>query len=243
MQREIKSEPKIRVRRYSGSARFNHWVVAICFILLMLSGFSLFHPSLYFVGQTLFGDGRTDRLLHPWIGVVLTVSFLGLFLRFFPLNLPVLTDFVWLSKSYYFVFGHEDYLPEVGKYNPGQKFVFWSQAFLILTLLASGILLWGDMLPAAERLTGYHATIDIQRWAAIVHGSAAVLSIVVWIIHVYAAIWIKGSMDGMTRGTVTGGWGWRHHRKWLRKQAKRPSQIIDEQPTSVRREKATQPAE
>jgi formate dehydrogenase subunit gamma len=28
----------------------------------------------------------------------------------------------------------------------------------------------------------------------------------------------------MTRGSVTGGWAWRHHRKWLRKEvAKEPA--------------------
>ena len=29
---------KILVRRYSGSARINHWIVAISFIVLLLSG-------------------------------------------------------------------------------------------------------------------------------------------------------------------------------------------------------------
>ena len=37
----------LRVRRYSGSARINHWIVAISFVLLLLSGLSLFHPSLF----------------------------------------------------------------------------------------------------------------------------------------------------------------------------------------------------
>ena len=44
------------------------------------------------------------------------------------------------------------------------------------------------------------------------------LAIVIWIVHVYAAIWVRGTIGGMTRGFVTGGWGWRHHRKWLRKE-------------------------
>jgi formate dehydrogenase subunit gamma len=48
-----------------------------------------------------------------------------------------------------------------------------------------------------------------------------VLAIVIWIIHVYAAIWVRGTISAMTRGTVTGGWGWRHHRKWLRKEVDR----------------------
>jgi formate dehydrogenase subunit gamma len=44
---------------------------------------------------------------------------------------------------------------------------------------------------------------------------------VIWIVHVYAAIWVRGTLSAMTRGFVTGGWGWRHHRKWLRKEVDR----------------------
>ena len=36
------------------------------------------------------------------------------------------------------------------------------------------------------------------------------------ITHVYAAIWVRGTIGAMTRGQVTGGWAWRHHRKWLK---------------------------
>lgn len=228
---ETKTEPKIRVRRYSGSARVNHWIVAICFVLLLLSGLSFFHPSLYSIGATLFGDGQNARWLHPWIGVMLVLAFFGLFFRFLPANLPVGRDFTWLKKSYEFISGHDEYLPEIGKYNPGQKFVFWSQAVLIPVLLISGIGLWDSMLPYFEQFTGYYPSIDVRRWTAIIHATAAVLAIVVWIIHVYAAIWIRGSIGGMTQGTVTGGWGWRHHRLWLRDQVKDPSQIILEQPS------------
>ena len=87
----------IRVRRYSGSARINHWIVAISFVLLLLSGLSLFHPSLYWLSG-LFGGGATVRWLHPWIGCVLVIGFLGLFIRFFWQNLPETTDFVWLAR-------------------------------------------------------------------------------------------------------------------------------------------------
>ena len=81
----------LRVRRYSGSARINHWITAISFVLLWLSGLALFHPSLYGL-SALFGGGEMLRWLHPWIGVVLSISFLGLFLRFFTANLPERTD-------------------------------------------------------------------------------------------------------------------------------------------------------
>ena len=49
---------------------------------------------------------------------------------------------------------------------------------------------------------------------------AAVLIILTWIMHVYAAIWTRGTLQAMTRGTVSGGWAWRHHRKWLRELAR-----------------------
>lgn len=242
MTTETKSEPQILVRRYSGSARVNHWIVAICFVLLLLGGLSLFHPSLYPVGAILFGGGQNVRWLHPWLGVILTAAFFGLFFRFVLANLPVGTDFTWLKGAYEFVLGHDEFLPEVGKYNAGQKIVFWSQAVLIPVLFITGIGLWDSMLPNVERLTGYHPSIDVRRWAAIIHATAAVLSITVWIIHVYAAIWIRGSFDGMTRGSVTGGWGWRHHRLWLRDQVKDPSQIIKE-PSQAHQEQKLEPAE
>ena len=42
---------------------------------------------------------------------------------------------------------------------------------------------------------------------------AAIVAICLWIVHVYAAIWVRGTISAMTRGKVTGGWAWRHHRR------------------------------
>ena len=208
----------IRVRRYSGSARINHWIVAVSFVALLLSGLSLFHPSLYPLSE-LFGGGQIVRWIHPWIGLVLVVAFLGLFFRFFWQNLPEFTDFVWLARIRHVLKANdEDYLPEVGKYNAGQKFVFWSQFVLVGTLFVTGVGLWESGLGFFENLLGFKATIEQKRWAALIHASAAILAITIWIVHVYAAIWVRGTISAMTRGSVTGGWGWRHHRKWLRKE-------------------------
>ena len=214
----------LQVPRYSGSARINHWVVAVSFIILLLSGAALFHPSLYWL-TGLFGGGQTTRWLHPWAGVVLVIGFLGLFLRFFVANLPETTDFVWLAKLRHVLAGREEYLPEVGKYNAGQKFVFWSQAVLVAVMFVTGIALWEPALAQAEQWFGFKATIDQRRLAAVVHATSAVITIAIWVIHVYAAIWVRGTLSAMTRGTVSGGWAWRHHRKWLRKEvAKAPPQ-------------------
>lgn len=209
----------VKVRRYSGAARLNHWITAISFVLLTLSGLSLFHPSLFWLSG-LFGGGENVRWLHPIFGVVFAVGFLGLFLRFLPANLPEGTDFVWLGKIRDVLAGREEYLPEVGKYNAGQKMVFWSMTILVPVMLVTGLGIWESMLSTFEQWSGIILTIDQRRIAALIHALAAVLAIVIWITHVYAAIWVRGTFSAMISGWVTGGWGWRHHRKWLRKEVK-----------------------
>ena len=63
----------------------------------------------------------------------------------------------------------------------------------------------------------YDFTIDpAEAVAVLAHALAAIGMITVWIVHVYAAVWVRGTIPAMTRGYVTGGWAWRHHRKWLR---------------------------
>jgi formate dehydrogenase subunit gamma len=148
-------------------------------------------------------------VLHPWIGVLLFFSFAGLFLRFWKLNLWKREDGTWMARLRDVLSAHDENLPEVGKYNAGQKLVFWLMSVLILVLITSGIVIW-------DQYFSEYFTIGQKRVGVLVHALAAVTIICVWIVHVYAAIWVRGTISAMTRGQVTGGWAWRHHRKWLR---------------------------
>ncbi|NYZ15187.1 formate dehydrogenase subunit gamma [Azospirillum sp. RWY-5-1] len=205
------------VSRYSAAARVNHWVTAASLILLALSGLALFHPSLFFL-TGLFGGGEYTRIIHPWIGLVLLVSFAGLFLRFWRLNLWERTDNVWLGRVRAVLAGREEELPEVGKYNAGQKLVFWGMSILIIVLFVSGVGIWRSQYPFLRETLGIVIPIDQQRLAVLVHALAAIGAILIWIVHVYAALWVKGTVRAMMRGSVTGGWAWRHHRRWLREE-------------------------
>ncbi|ATQ55312.1 formate dehydrogenase subunit gamma [Paracoccus yeei] len=209
----IESTRPVLVSRYRGFTRANHWVTAISLIALLLSGMALFHPSLYFL-TGLFGGGQTTRWLHPFVGVLLFFSFFILFAQLWRLNLPKPEDRTWVSQIGEVVKGEEEKLPEMGKYNPGQKFVFWGMSVLIVVLIVTGIMIW-------EQFFGHLVSIQTRRWAVLVHSLAAVGITLVFILHVYAAIWTRGTLRAMTRGTVTGGWAWRHHRKWLRELAGR----------------------
>jgi formate dehydrogenase subunit gamma len=189
----------VTVDRYTTGARINHWITAACLVLLALSGLALFHPSLFFL-TSIFGGG---------IGVLLFFSFLGLFIRFWRANLWRREDGTWLARLHDVLTAHEERLPEVGKYNAGQKAVFWLMSILIVVLIVSGFAIWDQYFAA-------YTTIEQKRIAVLIHALAAIVIICVWIVHVYAAIWVRGTFSAMIRGHVTGGWAWRHHRKWLR---------------------------
>ena len=198
----------VTVDRYTAGARVNHWITATCLVLLALSGLALFSPWLFFL-TGLFGGGQWTRAIHPWLGVVLFFSFAGLFIRFFRANLWKSEDGTWMARLRDVLTAHDERLPEVGKYNAGQKAVFWLMSILIIVLISSGLVMWD------QYFYGY-TNIEQKRLAVLVHSMAAITIICVWIVHVYAAIWVRGTISAMTRGHVTGGWAWRHHRKWLR---------------------------
>ena len=131
----------VTVDRYTTAARINHWITATSLVLLAVSGLSLFSPSLYFL-TGLFGGGQITRMIHPWIGVVLFFSFCGLFIRFWRLNLWERNDSIWLTRIRYALAAHDEDLPELGKYNAGQKIMFWSMSALIIVLITSGLVIW-----------------------------------------------------------------------------------------------------
>ena len=201
----------LTVDRYTVGARINHWITATCLVLLALSGLALFHPSLFFLSH-LFGGGQATRAIHPWIGVVLFLSFAGLFLRFWRLNLWKGADTTWMVRLREVLGNRDDQDPdlvEIGKYNAGQKVVFWGMSLLIIVLISSGLVIW-------DQYFSDYTTLEQKRVAILIHSLAAIVIICVWIVHVYAAIWVRGTIGAMTQGRVTGGWAWRHHRKWLR---------------------------
>jgi formate dehydrogenase subunit gamma len=205
---QVRSSEPVIVDRYTTGARINHWITAGSLVLLALSGLALFHPRLFFLSN-LFGGGANTRAIHPWIGVVLFFGFLGLFLRFWKANLWKREDGTWMAHLSDVLAARDDRLPEVGKYNAGQKLVFWLMSVLIVILIGSGLALWDQYFAA-------YTSIEQKRIAVLVHSLAAIIIICVWIVHVYAAIWVRGTIRAMTRGSVTGGWAWRHHRKWLK---------------------------
>jgi formate dehydrogenase subunit gamma len=201
--------PKGTIVRYSAASRINHWITGGCFVLLTLSGLSMFHPLLAFLAE-LFGGGQWTRAVHPWIGVVLLISYSGLIIQFWRDEMWSRDDLAWMGAINRVLVNAEEGVPEVARFNAGQKFVFWAMALLVPVLFCSGLVIW-------EVYFSSYTTIEQQRIAVLIHSLGAIAAIIVWITHVYAGLWIRGSMRAMLHGYVTPGWAYRHHRKWFRR--------------------------
>ena len=194
------------IQRYRDGERMNHWAVALLFVLAALSGLALFHPSLFFFSH-LFGGGAWTRILHPFMGLLMVLLFSGLFFRFRRENRITAEDRAWRAQMGRMIRGDKAGLPAVGKYNYGQKLVFWVMSLCLLVLLVTGFMFWRPWFAPAFSIVAI-------RIAALLHAVAAFGLVMALIVHVYAAIWVKGTMRAMTRGTVTDAWARLNHPLW-----------------------------
>lgn len=196
------------IQRYTARERSNHWVVAIAFILAALSGLALFHPAFFFLTY-LFGGGPWTRILHPFIGVLMLLFFIAMAARFWDLNRFTDADRQWMKRIGDVLKNRDRGLPEIGKYNAGQKYLFWTMVVCMPVLLITGIVIWQPWFAP-------YFPIGLLRIAVVLHALAAWILILGIVVHVYAAIWVRGTIRAMTRGTVSEAWAKHHHRAWYR---------------------------
>ena len=180
-----------------GSARINHWIMAISFVLLLLSGLSLFHPSLFFL-TGLFGGGADCALAASLdrrgarrsASSACSCASSGRTCR------SSRTSSGWRAAEHVLTRPRRESArgrqvqcrPEVGVLVAGRA---GRRAGHRRRPVGPGLAYF-------EQPLGFKATIDQKRLAALIHAIAAVLAIVIWIIHVYAAIWVRGTIGAMT---------------------------------------------
>ena len=194
------------IQRYRDGDRMNHWFIALMFFLAALSGLAFFHPSLFFF-TNLFGGGQWTRILHPFLGLLMVLGFLLFFIKIWRENLITDADRQWMKHAGRMLQGDKAGMPPVGKYNAGQKFVFWAMALSLLVLVVTGFMFWRPWFAP-------FFSIPLMRIAVLLHAVSAVVLVLSVIVHVYAAIWVKGTVRAMTRGTVTENWARLNHPLW-----------------------------
>ncbi len=197
------------LHRHSGVTRFNHWVMVILFGMAGFSGLALFHPNLFPL-TGIFGGPQWTRIVHPYFGIGVFIAFLFMLARYWRDNLPNKDDVEWVKHSGDMLKGNQTAMPPVGKYNAGQKGVFWGVCICLIVLLVTGVLFW-------QAWFAHAVPIPLQRLAVVLHALAAFVISLLVVIHIYAALWVKGTVRAMTQGTVSAGWAKQHHYLWYKK--------------------------
>jgi formate dehydrogenase subunit gamma len=194
--------------RHPVYTRFLHWSVAICFLLSLLTGFAIYSPWLFHWISPLFGGGPRTRLLHPWLGLLVSVFFFLQFLNWFAPMAWTAADRRWMKKMRQYITNEDRVESEdVGFFNGGQKLYFWAIVVSGILFLITGLLLWFDDV--------------VGRWIVavsyVIHDLAALVMLAGFIIHVYEGTAQQpGTFRSMIDGTVTESWARTHHPGWYR---------------------------
>ena len=195
------------ILRHPVGERVTHWAVAIVYIFLFLSGLAMFHPYFFWLSH-LFGNGQFMRFLHPIAGGTLVLLFYPYAAKVWNDNHWMPADSSWVKNMFSFM-RKEHHPGDTGKYNAGQKLMFWSMVPIIALLLITGVVMWWPWF-------AHFFPATLRRFAGLLHAFFAFIMFVGVGIHWYAAYWTRGSIRAMVRGTVTRRWAKFHHPAWYR---------------------------
>jgi len=193
-----------RLERFTYFERVVHWTLGLSFLYLLMTGLAFSHPRLFWI-TVLSGGGQTARFLHPWIGMLFSVSLGSMFFIWAKDMRLESNDREWLMAVRAYATRQKDGVPPAGKYNAGQKLFFWLQSLLGVLFVATGLLLWFPESFGSELLNTMR----------LLHFAAALAGGLLLILHVYlGTVAYPGTARGMIDGKVTTAWARLHHPRW-----------------------------
>ena len=196
------------IERFTPVDRYAHWLLAITWVTLAITGLILSLGKsvlLPLIGYTLFSWlAALAKNVHNFVGPVLIFAVPFMFVRYVRYNGIGAEDFKWFANIVGYFKGHE--YPS-GKFNAGEKLVFWVLLVVLTTVLViSGLVL---VFP------NFDQTRSTMQVANIVHVVAAYLGIALACVHIYlGTIGMTNAYRAMRTGYVTASWAKHHHERW-----------------------------
>jgi formate dehydrogenase subunit gamma len=192
------------VLRYGLKERVIHAVAGLSFTYLLLTGLAFWTPALYWLASVL-GGGYLSRVLHPWVGVVFAVAVASMAVTWWRDMRITADDRRWRRAMSRYIRNEDVGVPPAGRFNYGQKMLFWLMLWGGVALLASGLVMW------------FVASVPWElRWlrtvATLTHAVAALLTIGGFIVHVYMGVAVvPGGLSAILHGEVSEEWDRHHH--------------------------------
>ena len=192
------------ILRYTLLERAMHWLAALTYAYVLLTGLAFYSPHLYWIAAIL-GGAPTSRFWHPWVALVFLASLAWMWCAWRADMRITAADRRWGEAMDHYVRNEDCDLPPIDRFNLGQKYFFWAMLFAGAVLLLSGAAMWfPEIVPAVTRGV-----------LILLHVAAALVTIGAFIIHVYmGTAVVRGGFTSIIRGEVTPEWAKLHHRLW-----------------------------
>ena len=196
-----------RVLRYPFAERLNHWIAAGSYIYLLLTGLAFWSPWLFWIAVWL-GGGQISRTLHPWAGLLFFYAVLRMYSYWSRQMRSTEADRQWWQSLGHYIQNEDDKMPPAGRYNAGQKALFWSFFYGAIVLLLTGLVLWfPERIPWSFRWLRY--------LSVFLHPVAALFTIANFMIHIYMSVFAeRGAFGSVIRGDVSLDFAKRYHPGW-----------------------------
>jgi formate dehydrogenase subunit gamma len=208
------------VTRFSDIERTGHWLLAVSFIILAITGLNITYGKYFLLpvlGKAAFADiSAIGKWLHNYVAFAFMAGLVMVFIIWVKENFPDKYDAEWLVKGGgMFAKGVH---PPSKKFNAGQKIIFWLVFWGGLALSLTGIAM---LFPFQIDFPPDMAPIQQMQFATTWHMIIALVMIVVIIAHIYiGTIGMQGAFDAMGSGEVDENWAKEHHSVWAKELAK-----------------------
>lgn len=199
--------PHGHVLRYNFHERLIHWVAAGSYLYLLATGLAFWSPWMFWLAIML-GGGQASRMLHPWAGLIFVGAVFYMYAMWAKQMGFTTVDREWWKNLHFYITNQDDRMPPAGRYNAGQKMLFWTFFWAGIVLLLSGLVLWfTDSIPWSWRWLRYAAVL--------LHPIAALITIGNFMIHIYMGVFAeRGAFGSVIRGDVSLAFAKRYHPGW-----------------------------
>ncbi|HEV8059638.1 MAG TPA: formate dehydrogenase subunit gamma [Gemmataceae bacterium] len=200
-----------KILRFKAFERFSHWLTAVSFVVLGLTGLNITFGKLLLlpiVGPDTFSDiSQAAKYVHNFTSFAFVAGLILITLIFFRDNIFEKVDLEWLKQGGGFI--KNKHAP-AGRFNLGEKLVYWLSVVAGVAVSISGFLL---LFPF------YGTEVAEMQLAQVAHAVVAVLFVALILAHIYiGTLGMEGAFEAMGTGEVDLNWAKEHHDRWLAQQ-------------------------
>jgi formate dehydrogenase subunit gamma len=200
-----------KIVRFKAFERFSHWLTAVSFVVLGLTGLNITFGKILLlplIGPEAFSNvSEAAKYVHNFTSFAFVAGLILIAVIFFRDNLFEKVDADWIKQGGGFIKSRH---APAGRFNPGEKLVYWLSLAAGVTVSASGFLL---LFPF------FGTDIADMQLAQVIHAVVAVLFVALILGHIYiGTLGIEGAFEAMGTGEVDLNWAKEHHDRWLAQQ-------------------------